>query len=264
MLLSCPPRKILRQSATVEPVGLHSLSWGFGDHRWRGDQARVGFRHQPIIQSVARRSSLVGKGHLLIGKVLAHVIHQMLHAIGHTQGADKSLMIGKGHRDAPLVDVQSSKHFVIGGLECFAFHHGASLLQRGLLPPLYRRTLDLSSTSIIQVSRNTWRCIPPIMCSPVNLLRPAAKRFTLAVSSSRKLSGLRPAARIVPAIISASGVIAVDRRRIEPISRIHRCSKCKSVKVNEGIGCLTCGSSKISAGVKLRPKDLQGLFRQHR
>src|SRR6266850_4549558 len=116
------PTQVLRQSPTVEPIGLHSLSWSFGDHRWRGDQAGVGFRHQPIIQSVPRRSSLVGKGHLLIAKVLAHMVHKMLHAIGHTQGTNKSLMIGEGHRDAPLVDVQSAKHLVIRGLECFAFH----------------------------------------------------------------------------------------------------------------------------------------------
>ena len=117
MLWSCPPRS----SPTVldcRAIGLHSLSWSLGDHRWRGDQARVGLRHQPIIQSVPRRSSLVGKGHLLIAKVLAHMIHKMLHAIGHTQATNKSLMISEGHRDAALVDVQSSKHFVIGWLEC--------------------------------------------------------------------------------------------------------------------------------------------------
>ena len=30
--------------------------------------------------------------------------------------------------------------------------------------------------------------------------------------------------------------------------------------MNEGIGCLACGSSKIKAGVKLRPKDLRDYF----
>src|SRR6266550_2170038 len=138
------PTQVLRQSPTVKSIGLHSLSWSFGDHRWRGDQAGVGFRHQPIIQSVPRRSSLVGKGHLLIAKVLAHMIHKMLHAIGHTQGTNKSLMIGEGHRDAPLVDVQSAKHLVIRRLECFAFHRCPSLAQRFSLQPLYRRTLDLA------------------------------------------------------------------------------------------------------------------------
>jgi integrase len=47
---------------------------------------------------------------------------------------------------------------------------------------------------------------------------------------------------------------------IEQISRIHRCSKCKSAEVTEGIGCLTCGSSEMRAGVKLRPKDLRDYF----
>src|SRR5438309_242181 len=72
------------------------------------------------------------------------MIHKMLHAIGHTQGTNKSLMIGEGHRDAPLVDVQSAKHLVIRGLECFAFHRCPSLAQRFSLQPLYRRTLDLA------------------------------------------------------------------------------------------------------------------------
>jgi integrase len=35
-----------------------------------------------------------------------------------------------------------------------------------------------------------------------------------------------------------------DCKHIEAVSRIHRCSKCKSPSVNEGIGCLACGSSK--------------------
>jgi integrase len=51
-----------------------------------------------------------------------------------------------------------------------------------------------------------------------------------------------------------------DCKTIEPISRIHRCSKCKSVNVNEGIGCRACGSSKINPGVKLRPKDMRDYF----
>ena len=49
-------------------------------------------------------------------------------------------------------------------------------------------------------------------------------------------------------------------KRIEPVSRIHHCSKCRSAKVHEGIGCLVCGSSKVKAGVKLRPKDLRDYF----
>jgi len=30
--------------------------------------------------------------------------------------------------------------------------------------------------------------------------------------------------------------------------------------VNEGVGCLTCGSDNVEAGVKLRPKDLRDYF----
>src|SRR5262249_28688383 len=46
--------KILRDPSTIEPIGLHSLSWGFGNHRRRSDQARVSLGLQPIIQCVAR------------------------------------------------------------------------------------------------------------------------------------------------------------------------------------------------------------------
>jgi integrase len=51
-----------------------------------------------------------------------------------------------------------------------------------------------------------------------------------------------------------------DCHRIEAVSRSHRCSKCKSVKVNEGVGCLSCGSIKVKAGIKLRPKDMRDYF----
>jgi integrase len=51
-----------------------------------------------------------------------------------------------------------------------------------------------------------------------------------------------------------------DCHRIGPVSRIHRCSKCKSSNVREGIGCLACGSGNIRQGIKLRPKDLRDYF----
>src|SRR6266566_359301 len=96
--------------------------------------------HQGFIRSLRMPYSVEH----LVNHVRKHMIHKMLHAIGHTQGTNKSLMIGEGHRDAPLVDVQSAKHLVIRGLECFAFHRCPSLAQRFSLQPLYRRTLDLA------------------------------------------------------------------------------------------------------------------------
>jgi hypothetical protein len=51
-----------------------------------------------------------------------------------------------------------------------------------------------------------------------------------------------------------------DCKRIEAVSRIHRCSKCKSTNVDEGIGCVACGSGTIRKGVKLRPKDMRDCF----
>ena len=47
---------------------------------------------------------------------------------------------------------------------------------------------------------------------------------------------------------------------MEGVSRTHRCSKCKSSNVEEGIGCAVCGSSNIRKGVKLVPKDLRDYF----
>jgi integrase len=52
-----------------------------------------------------------------------------------------------------------------------------------------------------------------------------------------------------------------DCGRVEAVSRIHRCSKCKSTKVSEAVGCLACGSSNIiKPGVSLRPKDMRDYF----
>ena len=135
--LQLPPAKVLRQRPTIQPIGLHSLSWRFGDHRRRGDQAGVALGHNPIIQSIPRGSSLVHKGHLLIGKVLANVIQQVLCTIRHAQGLKESVMISKGHRDASLVHVQSRKHIVVPRNKCLASHRSASLIQWLKFPPLY-------------------------------------------------------------------------------------------------------------------------------
>jgi integrase len=51
-----------------------------------------------------------------------------------------------------------------------------------------------------------------------------------------------------------------DCRQVETVSRIHRCSKCRSTKVDEGVGCVACGSSNIKPGVKFRPKDMRDYF----
>ena len=63
--------QILRQPSTIESIGLHSLTWSSGDHRGRNHQTSIPFRYNPIVQSIACGSSFIGKGYLLIGKVLA-------------------------------------------------------------------------------------------------------------------------------------------------------------------------------------------------
>src|SRR2546428_139474 len=148
------PTQILGQSDTVEPVGLHSLSWRFGNHRWRGDQAPKVLRYQPIIQPVACRSSLIGKSHLLIGKVLTYVVHQMLYVVRHAQRFNQSLMIGKGHRDASLVHIESGKHIIVTRDECLIPHRSASFGSTAKIlttVPVTEHSA-LTTTSLIQVS----------------------------------------------------------------------------------------------------------------
>src|ERR1700756_3770780 len=135
--LQLSPAKILRQRPTIKPVGLHSLSWRFGNHRRRGHQARVALSHDSIIQSIPRRSSFVAKGHLLIGKVSANVVKQMLHAVRHAQGLNQSLMIGKCHRDASLVHVQSRKNIIVPRNKPLASHRSSSSIQWLKFSPLY-------------------------------------------------------------------------------------------------------------------------------
>src|SRR5262249_3306240 len=91
-----------RQGFTIEPIGLHPLSWSSGDHRWSGDQAPIPLSRKPIIQPVPCGSSLIGKGHLLIRKVVVYMVQQVLHFIRHAQGSDESLMTAKSCRDALL------------------------------------------------------------------------------------------------------------------------------------------------------------------
>src|SRR6266498_3101976 len=149
-----PPTQILGQSDTVEPIGLHSLSWRFGNHRWRGDQAPKVLRHQPIIQSVACQSSLIGKSHPLIGKVLTYVVHQMLYVVRHAQRFKQSLMIGKGHRDASLVHIESGKHIIVTRDECLISHRSASFGSTAKIlttVPVTEHSA-LTTTSLIQVS----------------------------------------------------------------------------------------------------------------
>src|SRR6266704_5135097 len=155
------PTQILGQSDTVEPIGLHSLSWRFGNHRWRGDQAPKLLRHQPIIQSVACRSSLIGKSHLLIGKVLTYVVHQMLYVVRHAQRFNQSLMIGKGHRDASLVHIESGKHIIVTRDECLVPHRSASFGSTAKIlttVPVTEHSA-LTTTSLIQVSGRTAKCL---------------------------------------------------------------------------------------------------------
>ena len=111
------PAQTLGQSSAVKPVGLHSVSWSSGDHRWSGDHAAITVSRKPIIQPVPRRSSLIDKGNPLIGKVLAHVIEQVLHTVRHLQRSDKSMVTRKSRRDTLFTYIQSGKHIILLGYE---------------------------------------------------------------------------------------------------------------------------------------------------
>src|SRR4029434_6157991 len=102
-----------------------------------GDQARISLSRQPIIQPVPRGSSLIDKGHLLIRKVVAYMVQQVLHFIRHAQGSDESLVSTKSCRDALFVHVQSGKHIILPGNKCLASHRSASLIQWLKFQPLY-------------------------------------------------------------------------------------------------------------------------------
>jgi ABC transporter substrate binding protein len=129
--------KILRDPSAIEPIGLHSLSGRFGNHRRRSDQARISLGLQPIIQSVARGSSLIGKRHLLIGIVLTNVVHKMFDLVRHVQRLKKSLVIDKRYRDTFLVHIESGKYIVVTRYERLGSHRSASLVQRLNFRPLY-------------------------------------------------------------------------------------------------------------------------------
>jgi ABC transporter substrate binding protein len=135
--LQLSPAKVFRQRPTIQPIGLHSLSGRFGNHRRRSDQALVRLGLQPIIQSVARGSSLIGKGHLLIPIVLANMVHKMLDLVRQAQRLKKSLVIGKRYRDAFLVHIESGKYIVVTRYERLVSHRSASLVQWLNFRPLY-------------------------------------------------------------------------------------------------------------------------------
>ena len=129
--------KILRDPSAIEPIGLYSLSGRFGNHRRRSDQARISLGLQPIIQSVARGSSLIRKHHLLIGIVLTNVVHKMFDLVRHVQRLKKSLVIGKRYRDTFLVHIESGKDIVVTRYEHLGSHRSASLVQWLNFRPLY-------------------------------------------------------------------------------------------------------------------------------
>src|SRR5262249_17760258 len=127
----------LRQASAVEPIGFDSLPGSSRNHRRCRHQAVIPLGRQPIIQSIPGRSSLIHERNLLIGKMLAHVLEQVLHTVRHGQRSYESLlMVTKSHRDAFLVYIQPRKHIILLGYKCFLSHAECLLVQWLLLPPI--------------------------------------------------------------------------------------------------------------------------------
>src|SRR5215813_10694591 len=172
-----------RQGFTVEPIGLHPLSWSSGDHRWSGDQAPIPLSRKPIIQPVPCGSSLIGKGHLLIRKVVVYMVQQVLHFIRHAQGSDESLMTAKSCRDALFVHVQAGKHIILSGDKRLVSHRSASFGQCLLFQALYQSTrIENRHPSY---KSQTGIDDPPVIVKILSHLgcRPAARRVRRRVES---------------------------------------------------------------------------------
>src|SRR5262245_58085665 len=104
MLFNCPPRKFSDRPRLSRRLVLTLCPKARGIIDDAATKAVIALGRKPIIQSVAGRSSLIRKGNFLLGKMLAHVLDQVLHAVRHVQRSYESLlMIDKGHRDALFV-----------------------------------------------------------------------------------------------------------------------------------------------------------------
>jgi len=153
MLFNCPPRKLSDRPRLSEPIGFDSLPGRSGNHRRCRHQAVIPLGRQPIIQSIPGRSSLIHKCHLLVGKMLAHVLEQVLHTVRHVQRSYESLlMVTKSHRDAFLVYVQAGKHIILLWYKCFLSHAQCLLVQCLLVPRIVpehsRLGVDIHHTSL--------------------------------------------------------------------------------------------------------------------
>src|SRR5215831_669945 len=122
--------QVLREGSAVEAIRFDSLSWSSRNHRRCYHQALLLLSRQPIIQSIPGRSSLIDKRNLLIGKLLAHMMEQVLHTVRHVQRPHESLLvIAKRHRNAFLGYVQAGKHLVLLWYKCLLSHAQCLLAQ---------------------------------------------------------------------------------------------------------------------------------------
>jgi len=117
-----------------------------------GDQARIPLSRKPIIQPVPRGSSLIDKGHLLIRKVVAYMVQQVL-LYTACQGSDESLVSTKVPRCSfCLRPVRQNTSYSRGQTSCLS--SSASFAQCLLFQALYQALV--SRTDIhIQVSGRT-------------------------------------------------------------------------------------------------------------
>jgi len=140
MLFSCPPRKLSDKALTVEPIGLHPLSWSSGIIDGAADQARIPLSRKPIIQPVPRGSSLIDKGHLLIRKVLRTWFSRSSTLYGMLKDRMNPWCPLKVCRDALLSTSSPANTIILPGDKRLVSHLSASFAQCLLFQALYQST----------------------------------------------------------------------------------------------------------------------------
>ena len=87
--------KILRNASAVEPIGLHSLSWRFGDHPGRAEQARVVLRDQALVTVHNPQVHPHKASNFLNALVFANIVHKMIDLLRYEYRVRQSLMVEK-------------------------------------------------------------------------------------------------------------------------------------------------------------------------
>src|SRR5262245_2674473 len=137
MLFNCPPRKLSDRPRLSRRLVLTLCPAARGIIDGAATKQLYPWAASPSYNPLPGRSSLIHERNLLFGKMLAHVLEQVLHTVRHGQRSYESLlMVTKSPRDAFLVYIQPRKHIILLGYKCFLSHAECLLVQWLLLPPI--------------------------------------------------------------------------------------------------------------------------------